>query len=152
MRAKDAMTTKLTTVLEHETTALAAQRMVERGHGCLPVVDSRNHVVGIISKFGLVRQSLPSYLEQVGDLYQSGDFKPFDEKIRSLGALPVSQLMEPAVTVNEDTPLVEVAVLLVTHNTHLVCVVNEGIMLGVIGMQDVIAQIAWGDTALKEHN
>jgi CBS domain-containing protein len=121
----------------------AAAVMRAAGHGNLPVVDQRGAVIGIVSNFNLVRRCLPDYLEEVGDLFRSGEFQPFIDKVREASRMPVSEMMDTDFpVVSEDTPLAEVASLMVMHHVHLVPVVGEGRMLGVVGIQDLLTSIA----------
>jgi CBS domain-containing protein len=140
------MTTAVRTVAPDATVAEAALLMIESGHGVIPVVDSGGILLGVVTKFTLVRRSLPSYLEEVGDLYQSGEFRPFDEKASALALLPVRDVMEPALTVTEETPLAEAAALMITHHAQQAAVTREGRLVGVIGMQDIIERIAWRES------
>lgn len=143
MHAREAMTTEVRTVAPDATVAEAAELMIESGHGVIPVVDRDGTLLGVVTKFALVRRSLPSYLEEVGDLYRSGEFEPFEEQVRELALLPVRDVMEPALTVTQDTPLAEVAALMITHHAHQAAVTKDGHLLGVLGLQDIIEGIAW---------
>jgi CBS domain-containing protein len=143
MHAREAMTTEVRTIAPDATVAEAAELMIESGHGAIPVVDRDTTLLGVVTKFALVRRSLPSYLEEVGDLYRSGEFEPFEEQVRELALLPVRDVMEPALTVTEDTPLAEVAALMITHHAHQAAVTKDGRLLGVLGLQDIIERIAW---------
>jgi CBS domain-containing protein len=164
MQAREAMTTEVRTIAPDATVAEAAELMIESGHGAIPVVDADSRLLGVVTRFALVRRTLPSYLEEVGDLYLGpepeasaagtatagaaaqpprGEFEPFVEEVRELALLPVKDVMEPPLTVSEDTPLAEVAALMVTHHAHQAAVTKDGRLLGVLGLQDIIERIAW---------
>jgi CBS domain-containing protein len=131
------------TVTPQTTVGEAAAIMQAAGYGNLPVVGAQGAVVGIVSNFSLVRRCLPDYLEEVGDLFRSGEFQPFLDKMRQASRLPVSEMMDTEFPiVSEDTPLAEVASLMVVHHVHLVPVVGDGRMLGVVGIQDILTSIA----------
>ncbi len=138
------MTRDLHTVSPDATVGEAALLMRSTGHGALPVVDEEGKLLGLITKFPLVRRLLPKYLEQVGDLYRSGEFKPFQDKVAEVALLPVSDVMnrEP-LTAREDTPLAEVAAMMIMHNARQVLIVEKERLVGVVGMQDIVDMIAW---------
>ena len=142
MQASEAMVREVTSIGPEATVAAAARLMVESGHGTLPVVDGEGKFLGVLSKHDLVRQCLPGYLEEVGDLYRSGEFQPFLDRAREVSRQAVSSLMTgKAPSVQEDTPLAEIASLMVIHHAHLIPVLREGKLLGVIGMQDIVAKL-----------
>jgi CBS domain-containing protein len=144
MRARDAMTRELHTLSPDATVGEAALLMRSSGHGALPVVDEDGKLLGLITKFPLVRRLLPKYLEQVGDLYRTGEFKPFQDKVAEVALLPVSDLMDPKpLTASEDTPLAEVASMMIMHDARQVLIVEEDRLIGVVGMQDIVDMIAW---------
>lgn len=138
------MTTDLHSVSPDATVGEAALLMRSSGHGALPVVDDDGKLLGLVTKFPLVRRLLPKYLEQVGDLYRSGEFKPFQDKVAEVALLPVSDVMDAKpLTASEDTPLAEVAAMMIMHNARQVLIVKEGRLVGVVGMQDIVDMIAW---------
>jgi CBS domain-containing protein len=56
MQAQDVMTTKVATIGADATVRDAAKLMLERGVSALPVLDEKEHVVGIVSEGDLVRR------------------------------------------------------------------------------------------------
>jgi CBS domain-containing protein len=144
MKAKDAMSREVQTVSPDATVAEAALLMRSTGHGALPVVDADGRLVGLVTKTPLVRRLLPTYLEQVGDLYRSGEFKPFQDEVETVSLLPVSDVMNAKpLTATEETPLAEVAAMMIMHDARQVLIVRGGQLVGIVGMQDIIDMIAW---------
>ena len=141
---RDAMSRGLLTVSPDSTVAEAALIMRETGHGVLPVVDEDGRLVGLLKKSTLVRSCLPTYLEDVVDLVRSGVFAPFRDKVEEVGALPVRDLMTPDPPVaSEDTPLAQVAAVMIMSDARQVFVVHEGELVGMVGLQDIVDAIAW---------
>jgi len=150
MRARDAMSRDIQTVSPDTTVAEAALLMRSSGHGALPVVDDEGLLLGLVTKTPLVRRLLPKYLEQVGDLYRSGDFKPFNDKVDEVALLPVKDVMNPEpLTASEDTPLAEIAATMIMQDQRQVLIVEGDRLLGVVGMQDIIDIIAWPEPKTK---
>jgi CBS domain-containing protein len=144
MRARQTMKRQVQTVSPNATVAEAAALMRSSSHGTLPVVGPEGELLGVLTKTELVRRCLPEYIEEVGDLYRSDDFKPFQDKVEEVALLPVQDLMDgEPLTVDEDTPLAEVAALMVTHGARQLPVVRDGILVGIVGLQDIVDEIAW---------
>ncbi|MDH4179772.1 MAG: CBS domain-containing protein [Armatimonadota bacterium] len=144
MLARDAMTSDVKTVSPDATVADAALTMRASGHGALPVVDAEGNLLGVLKKFAVVRRCLPEYLEQVGDLFRSGEFMPFRDRVKEVGLLSVRDLMSPnPPTASQDTPLAQVAATMIMQDARQVFVVQGRKLVGIVGMQDIVDKIAW---------
>jgi len=138
------MSRDVQTVSPEATVGEAALVMSSTGHGALPVIDEEGKLLGLVTKTPLVRRLLPKYLEQVGDLYRSGEFKPFQDNVEKVALLPVTDVMNrKPLTATEDTPLAEVAAMMVMHNARQVLIVEGERLAGIVGMQDIVDMIAW---------
>lgn len=143
MRAGEVMAREVTTVTRDTTVAEAVDLMRRTRHGTLPVVDDEGLLVGVITKADLIRRCLPEYLAEVGDLFRREEFGPFQERIAALGMLAVSELMITEFpTAAEDTPLGEVAALMLTRSVRQVPILRAGRLVGLVGMQDIVDLIA----------
>jgi len=150
MLASDAMTRDLRTVTPDATVAEAALIMRASGHGALPVVDAQGQLLGVLKKFTVVRRCLPEYLEQIGDLFRTGEFMPFRDRVKEVGLLSVRELMTPnPPTATEDTPLAQVAATMIMRDARQVFIVRERKLVGIVGMQDIVDKIAWPEAEGK---
>ena len=145
MRARDVMTQVVITVSGDATAAEAARAMHESGHGGLPVIDGDGRLLGMIDRLSLVRLVLPKYAEAIGDLaFLPDDFEPFEERLEEVGHMLVRDVAHACeATVEESTPLVEVAALMVMKRAYHVPVLRDGRLVGVVGLQDVVDEIVW---------
>jgi len=142
MHAADVMARDLHTVVGRTTVAEAIRLMHATGNGALPVVDEEGSVLGMIDDAAIMGRCLPEYVKEVGDLYGTGDFAPFDERVRGLAAALVQEVMRTDVpTAEEDTPLAEVATLMMTHSVRHVPIVRGGRLVGMVEVQHVIDSI-----------
>jgi CBS domain-containing protein len=148
------MNRNVVTVLRETSVSEVVHLMHASGHGGLPVVDEEGRVLGVATKLAVLRLCLPQYAEQIGDLsFLPDDFEPFAGRFERAGQVKVEQVMEPCPPcVSEDTPLAEVAAVMVTRRVRQVPVVREGRLVGIVGLQDVIDEIvrphaAEGDTS-----
>ncbi|BAU23365.1 sugar transporter [Caldimicrobium thiodismutans] len=92
----------------------------------IAVVDQNKRIVGYID---------PRYVFNEVALISAGVKKPFTERIR------VEEFMTPAITVKDNTPIIEVTKLMVEKNVGFIPVVNAdtGKLSGVISEKDLMA-------------
>jgi CBS domain-containing protein len=145
MTAKDIMCRDVRTVSQDETVAAAARLMHDAPHGALPVVGADGKVVGIIDRATLLRLCLLRYAEDLGDLaFLPPDFSAFETRVGTIARTLVRDVMRPCdVCVAEDTPLVELAALIVLKRVDDVPVLRAARVVGIVGLQDLVDEIVW---------
>lgn len=113
MQAHEVMTRAVVAVRYDRAISDAAQLLVEHGISGMPVVDSEDTVVGIITERDvLLRHELIRF---------------------------VSDVMTPnVITVEESTPLVDIVDILLAHSIKRVPVLREGRVVGIVSRSDVI--------------
>ena len=149
MRAGDVMTRDVRTVGPETTVAEAIRLMRSTAHGALPVVDEEGSLLGMISDVSVMGRCLPEYVKEMGDLYSTGDFAPFDERVQELAVALVREVMQTDMpTAEEDTPLAEIATLMTNHCVRHLPIVKGKRLMGIVGVQDVIDSIV--DRASKD--
>ena len=145
MTVAQAMTREVVTASPDEPVSIVARRMLDSGHASLPVVDADGRVVGMISEADLIRLVIPKYvdmLEDVSFLPPELDFISV-ETDEPLGRVKVEQVMrrEPLYTVEEQTPLVEAALLILHHRIRRLPVVRDGKLVGILSRGDIVRAI-----------
>ena len=145
MTAKDVMSTKVVAVSDNATVAAAARLMHASGHGGLPVLGEGGKVVGVLDRISLLRLMLPRYAEDIGDLaFLPEDFRAFEKHIAEIGGMSVRDVMRPCdMSATEDTPLVEIAALMVLKHAQDVPILRDESLVGIVGLQDVVDEIVW---------
>lgn len=147
--AGQVMNSPAITIPETATLADAAEVMVEKNIGCLPVVDAAGKVVGVVTErifqaeLAGYRPSSSMSLEErvLAQLYISGgnrlgSAEAWFEKARRASITQVMLTEEP--TVLESAPLHEVAgTMLKAKLSHLV-VTNDGKPVGIIARHDLL--------------
>lgn len=143
MRARDVMTREIVTVTPQTTVAAAVCSMHETGHGALPMVDAQGRLLGMLTDVGVLSRCLPEYVKEVGDLYTTDEFAPFEERVQALSGTGIEGLAQTdAPTAAPDTPVSEIAALMITHGVRHVAVVEDDRLVGIVGVRDVISSIA----------
>lgn len=155
MRVADLMSRQLVSLMPGHSVRHAAQIMLEHHVSGVPVVEG-GRVVGVLTEGDLLRRV---ELGSDGHAYHSllspaGVARDF---VRSHSWRVADVMSSPPVTVTEEMPLKEAAVLLSTRHIKRVPVVRGGMLVGILSRADllkVIAQsrpetIADGDDALR---
>jgi len=143
LTAADIMTTKIHTVhLDTEIKALA-KTFVEHNVNAMPVLDDAGMLVGMVTQTDLVEQDKPMHIPTVISLFDWVIYlespKKFLEEVRKVTARKVGEICSrDVVTCTADTPVATVASLMVDNKVHLVPVVSDGRMVGVVARLDII--------------
>ena len=142
MQAQDVMTTAVATIRPDATVREAAQLMLERRVSALPVVDGKEHLIGIVSEGDLVRRR-----ELGTDVPRSWWLGFFAEDaardyLKTHGAAVRDVMTSPVVSVRRATPLHEVARLLEKHRIKRVPVLQAGQLAGIVSRADLVRRIA----------
>jgi CBS-domain-containing membrane protein len=143
LTAADIMTKEVHTVrLDTEIKDLA-KTFVEHNVNAMPVVDEDGMLVGMVTQTDLVEQDKPMHIPTVISLFDWVIYlespKKFLEEVRKVTARKVEAICsKDVVTCTPDTPVSTVASLMVDNKVHLVPVVSDGRMVGVVARLDII--------------
>jgi CBS-domain-containing membrane protein len=142
MQAQDVMSTVVATIPAGATVKEAAKLMLERGVSALPVMDSKDRVIGIVSEGDLVRRT-----ELGTDSARSWWLRAFAEDsardyLKTHGASVGEVMTSPPVTVRRSTPLHEIARLLEKHRIKRVPVLEAGRLVGIVSRADLVRRLA----------
>jgi CBS domain-containing protein len=127
MTAKDLMTRHVATLSPLTTVGEAARLLTEQRITGAPVVDAKGNLLGIVSQTDLVR-------------HQGAGAEPWPgEPSKDPALTPVLSLMTGSVvTCEEDTPLDEVARVMLDRRIHRVLVTREGRVCGILTAMDLL--------------
>jgi predicted transcriptional regulator len=160
LRAADVMQRNVITVTPATPLAELARKLIARRVGGVAVVE-RGAVVGIVSRSDLIRARVleRSVEGLVAEGLEQAEFAPGGEpeplasldetSAAALEGRTVGDIMVPdPVTVAPETPIAEVARLLVTRHIHRVLVIEGTALRGIISALDMVRLI--GDGRLRE--
>lgn len=140
MQAKDVMTTKVITVTPDTAVPEIARSLLAHGISAVPVVDAGGRLVGIVSEGDLLHRAEagterpPSWWLS---LVTSSEEKVRDY-LKSHGLRAAEVMSKEVVTVSEDTPLQDVAMLLETHRIKRVPVLKDGALVGIVSRANLL--------------
>ncbi|UNC91429.1 CBS domain-containing protein [Candidatus Contubernalis alkaliaceticus] len=147
MKAEDIMKKKVITVKEHDTVQEVANVLLENGIGGVPVVSDDNRVLGIITEGDLIYQGkkfqIPAFVEILGGVFYFNNPTKFEKDLKKMVAIKAADIMSTKIiSVQEDTPLDDIATLMVEKEINRVPVVSSHRKLvGIISRQDIIKAI-----------
>ena len=115
MKAEDVMTPRVITVTENQTKQQVARLLSHHRISGLPVVNSENVVVGVVTEYDLIGKEG----QKVGEIMTRG-----------------------VISVTPDTDLEEVSHLLVHERIRRLPVLDQGRLVGIISRADLVREIA----------
>jgi CBS-domain-containing membrane protein len=127
----------------------AIELLAEREIGALPVVNSEERLIGIVSESDLVLSDeeadlhLPHYLNIMGGIVFTGSMKGFENRLNKAFATNVRDLMTAdPVSVRTDDEVEKAARLIAEeHHNHLPVTDGDGKVAGMITRADVLAAL-----------
>jgi CBS-domain-containing membrane protein len=146
LTAKQIMTRKTITVgLEMEVGELANLFWDNRISGA-PVVDEQRKLLGIVTESDLIDQSKKVHIPTIMTILDSMIFlespSKLDKEIKKMTGTKVKDIYSTkVVTVNEDTPMSEIATIMADRRIHTLPVVDGEKIVGVIGKADIIRNL-----------
>ena len=125
MIARDIMTRKVYTIRSDASAQEAAQLLDQHRISGLPVVDEGSDIIGIVTEADII-----SKVDKEG--------------------LRVSDIMSTEViSVNEETPASEIALLLTERKIKRVPVVQDGKLVGIVSRADIVHAVAQGHLIIR---
>jgi len=149
LKAKNIMTKDVVTVSPDATVEELGRLFIEKQISGAPVVDAAGKLFGVVTENDLISKSSRLHIPTVLRLFDA--FIPLgtsrlETEIRKMTASTVGEVCtKKVVTISEDTPIDEVATIMDEKKIHLLPVVKEGRVVGIIGKKDLIRGIA-GET------
>ncbi|MCA9265158.1 MAG: CBS domain-containing protein [Planctomycetales bacterium] len=144
-RVKDVMSRDVVSIHCDATVHDALNLIVENRVSALPVVDSRDHCVGIISTTDLVdlTRDFDDDVHQLEDAEVSSQWL-VEKLIHSVGDEAIQSVMTEAVaTINAETTLTRAAREMLRNQVHHLPVVDDrNHLIGILSTMDILAEFA----------
>ncbi|HLH73406.1 MAG TPA: DUF190 domain-containing protein [Chloroflexota bacterium] len=138
LRVADVMTRDVVSVPPSLPLTEAVKLLVNRDYRALPVINSRNQVVGIITNGDLIeRGGLRTRIELLGVL--SAEQLAEQLSLLEQGKTVLDVMTQPVVTIGPDVTLADATHLMVTRNLKRLPVVNsDGVLVGILSRADIL--------------
>jgi len=146
IKAKDIMTTDLITISPDVEIAQAAKILLDKHVNGLPVLE-KGRLVGIICQSDLVamqkRLPVPSVFNLLDSLIPLVSNKGLEKEMKKITAITVAEAMTGnPITVDPEASLEDIATLMVQRNCHTIPVLERGVLVGIIGKEDVLRTLS----------
>jgi CBS domain-containing protein len=139
LTAIDVMSAPVVTVREDDTVRAAAQRMLERGVGAMPVVSLSGAAIGMVSDGDLLGHRLRDprqewWLNLLADGSATAPQFVDDRPAREV-------MSAPLITVSPRTPVAEIASLMRLNHVKRLPVVDRGALVGIVSRADLVGLV-----------
>ncbi|MDH4184024.1 MAG: CBS domain-containing protein [Nitrospinota bacterium] len=146
LKASDIMTRNPYTVSPRMSVRELTKALAEKNYTGAPVVDEQGKLVGVVTSSDLIYQKKKLHLPTVFTLFDAiiplGGLHQVDEQMDKMLGHDVADIMSTdLVTVGEDSSLEEIATIMTEEHKHLIPVVSEGKLTGIIDRWDVLKAI-----------
>lgn len=147
LTARDIMTKDVYTVQEDTDITDLAKKFVDHNVHTLPVLDQEGTLIGIVTQTDLVEQDKPLHIPTVISLFDWVIYlespKKFTEEVHKVTARKVGEICtKELVTCSPSEPVSKVATLMVDNKVHLIPVVENKKMIGVVSRLDIIRSMS----------
>ncbi len=145
--ARDIMKTDVITVRPETSIEELGRLFIEKDISGAPVVDEDGNLVGIVTENDLISKEKPFHIPTIIRIFDAiipleSDSK-VEEEIRKMAASTVEDICTTdVITIEEDTPLTEIASIMADKRIHLLPVLKEGKLTGIVGKKELIKAIA----------
>jgi len=142
LKAKDIMTGDVLTVKPEATVEELARVLMEHRISGVPVVDDNRHLVGIVTENDLIRKNKRLHIPTVIRLFDAfillGSGR-MEEEIKKMAATTVNEICtKKVVSITEETSLEEIATIMAEQHIHLLPVLRDGTVVGIVGKADMV--------------
>ncbi|NOZ25092.1 MAG: CBS domain-containing protein [Nitrospirae bacterium] len=146
-KAKDIMNTEVITVSPDTSVEELGRLFIEKNISGAPVVDREGGLYGIVTENDLIskerRFHIPTIIRIFDAIIPLKSDAEVEKEIRKMAATTVGDICtRDVVTVDEETSLNDIATIMTEKKIHLLPVLREGRLTGIIGKKDVIRAIA----------
>ncbi|HSE83092.1 MAG TPA: CBS domain-containing protein [Thermodesulfobacteriota bacterium] len=149
MKVSEIMVHPVIVVNEDATVEEIAKIMLDRRIGCVPIVDRKGKLVGIVtdSDFAAKERGFPFSNFFAPQLF--GKWMPKEESERiykEAKSLKAKEIMStPVITVTEEDSMEEVVTKMLKHDFNRILVVRDGVPVGMVARHDLLKLILQQD-------
>jgi CBS domain-containing protein len=137
---RDYMKKTVFSIASNATILDAANILVEKHIGILPVLDVHNRPIGVVTLKDLINLTLPSFVHLFSDFDFVNDFGAVEDSLPSNANLSqsITTLMHPGTVLEETSGLLRAYAYMLQHDLHDLPVVDkEGKLTGIVSRVDL---------------
>lgn len=143
LTASDIMTRKVITITHDATVKDLARLLSLHQISGVPVVDDGGKVIGVVTESDLIYQTkkvhIPTVIAILDSVFYLENPDKMEDEMKKMAGVKVADILtKTPVTVDETTPLDEIATIMSEKNRHTLPVMKDGALVGIIGKKDII--------------
>jgi CBS-domain-containing membrane protein len=146
LKAKDIMTKDVITVKPTTSIEDLARLLMRHQINGTPVVDDNGNLKGVVTENDLISKNSRLHIPTIVRLFDA--FIPLgtsrlEVEIKKMAAYMVGDICtRDVITVDDETSVEEIATIMTEEKIHLLPVLKEGKLIGIIGKKDIIRGMA----------
>lgn len=141
LKAKDIMTREVITATPKTTVEELARLLIEHKISGVPVVDD-DQLVGVVTENDLIKKNARLHIPTIirlFDAYFILNSDKMEDEIKRMVAGTVDEICnKDIVSLTEETTLEEIATVMSEKNIHLLPVLRDGMVVGIVGKADIV--------------
>ena len=142
LKATDIMTKDVITVKNETTIEELARLLIDHKISGTPVIDDNNKMIGIVTENDLIKKNKRFHIPTVVRLFDAYfllDSGKVEDEIKKMVATTVGEICTKKVlSISEDTTLEEIATIMAEKHIHLLPVLKDNEVVGIVGKADVV--------------
>jgi CBS domain-containing protein len=147
LTAKDIMMKDVVTVTPSMNIKDLATLLVKNQISGAPVVDDAGSLIGIVTENDLVSQNkrlhIPTVISFLDAAIYLESSKKFAEEVKRVTAATVGDICNrKVISIGETATIADIATIMSEKKVHLLPVLREGKVVGVVGKRDIVRAIA----------
>jgi CBS domain-containing protein len=147
LTAKDIMTKKVITVKPDTSIKELSAILVKNKISGAPVVDDSGALYGMVTENDLISQNTRLHIPTVVSFLDAAIYlessKKFEQEVNRMTATKVGEICSRnALTITEDATIADIATIMAEKKVHLLPVVRNGAIVGIVGKRDVVIAVA----------
>ncbi len=138
LTARDIMSQEVITVTENANVKELARVLAIHQISGVPVINDEGKLVGVVTESDLIFQTkkvhIPTVITILDSVFYLENPQKMGDELKKMAGLLVKDILTGSpVTVEEETSLEEIATIMSEKNMHTLPVMNNGVIVGVIG-------------------
>lgn len=143
LKVADVMERDLTSVTDDTTLVEALAMFASHRTTGLPVIDSSSRVVGFISEKDVLKAMIPGYVGYIDESFSMPSIDTIKQRVKMIAHEKAGDHMtKPPIVFEQDDDLTSALVAIFKRDLHLVPVVSDGVLVGIVGREDVLEGFA----------
>lgn len=146
LKAKDIMTTDVISVPPTMTIEAFARLLIENRISGAPVLDESGALKGIVTENDLISQNKRLHIPTIIRLFDAyimlGKPDSIEKELKKMTGSTVEEICtKDVITITPDTSIEEIATIMAERKVHLLPVVADGKLSGIVGKIDLIKAV-----------